>query len=424
VKILTRDWFSLFLLLATAPLMASLDFVLASGMGRDIFGFKNGNFNNVTVSLVVLTNTMMMVGGLSFIRELVKEREIYKRERMVNLKLSSYIISKIWIALLLAVYQAICYTAIRYLAFDMPGGLEEMLFFFITVYLLVFSGMMLGLFASALAPNANSAPLLLVTFIIPQLVLSGVMVPLPAPGRAPASSSWAVKGVIVTSGAGSDVARDACWALPKEQRDALTLEEKNKNCICMGENALREDSCNFPGLGKYYDKAIDETDPAEPIEPGPKPEEPAAPDKPTLPDKPVLQNPNSLQAMQLYLSQLDSYNQRVTKLQDDYNAQVTKSQDDYKEKLDAWQQAQEDYKAKLKSYQKDLTQLEIDRAIAVGAAESTISDYKDKFDWTFIDKKDRKHYLETIFSTWASQIFIILILFVGTVFMQKRRDVG
>ena len=62
-------------------------------------------------------------------RELVKEREIYKRERMVNLRLSSYILSKIWIALLLAVYQAACYTVIHYLAFEVPGGMEEMFFF-------------------------------------------------------------------------------------------------------------------------------------------------------------------------------------------------------------------------------------------------------------------------------------------------------
>jgi ABC-type multidrug transport system ATPase subunit/pSer/pThr/pTyr-binding forkhead associated (FHA) protein len=408
VKILTRDWFSLFLLLATAPFMASLDFVLASGFGQDIFGFKNGNFNNVTVSLVVLTNTMMTVGGLSFIRELVKEREIYKRERMVNLKLSSYIMSKIWIALLLAVYQAVCYTLIRYAAFNMPGGIEELIFFFITVYLLVFSGMLLGLFASALAPNANSAQLLLVTLIIPQLVLSGVMVPLPAALRAPASSSWAVQGIIVASGAGSDVARDACWALPKEERDKLTLQQKDSNCICMGENALRESSCNFPGLGKYYNTAIDQNDPAKPMDPGPTPAQPVLGSKPVPP-----RDPNDLLAQQTYLNDLAVYDQEIAKLQDAYQA-----------KMVVWQQAQQDYKDRLQSYQEALTQLEITRAVAVGAAESTIENYKNNFDWTFIDKKDRRHYLETIFLTWASQILIILVLFVGTVFMQKRRDVG
>ena len=189
IKILTRDWFTLVLLLATAPIMASLDFMVASGIGNDPFGFKDGNFQNVIVTMIVFSNTTMLVGGLSFMRELVKEREIYKRERMVNLKLSSYIMSKIWVALLLAVYQTACYIAIRYAAFKMPRGFEELVFVFITGYLLIFSGMMLGLFSSALAPNGNSAPLLLVMFIIPQMVLSGAIMPVPVPARSIASSS-------------------------------------------------------------------------------------------------------------------------------------------------------------------------------------------------------------------------------------------
>lgn len=407
LKILTRDWFSLFLLLVTAPLMASLDFMLAAGVGPDSFGFKNGNFNDVIVSLIVLTNTTMLVGGLAFMRELVKEREIYKRERMVNLKLSSYIMSKIWVALSLAVYQTICYTAIRYTAFDMPGGAEELIFFFITGYLLIFGGMMLGLFASALAPNGNAAPLLLVMFIIPQMVLSGAMVPLPTPVRAPASSSWAFQGVIAISGAGSDVARDACWSLPQEERDDLTLDEKNEQCTCMGENALHEDSCNFPGLGEYYDEAIDTSDPIKPVEPGPKPEEPALTEKPLAPE-----NPNNLRALQEYLNALNVYNDEAAILQDEY-----------KEKINAWQDEQEDYKNRIETYQEDLTELEVKRAVSIGAAESTIEKYKDEFGWTFLDKEDRDGYLKTVFGTWAAQIAIILILFAGTVYMQKRRDV-
>ena len=278
MRILARDRFGMALLLLTAPLMASLDFVLASGIGRNPLGFNGGNFNDVIITLIVLSNTTILVGGLAFMRELVKERDIYKRERMVNLQLSSYIMSKIWIALLLAIYQAVCYTMFRYLAFDMPGGVEEEAFFFITVYLLIVAGMMIGLFSSALAPNANTAPLLLIMFVIPQMVLSGALVPLPEAAKAPASSRWAFQAVIGITGAGSDVAADACWNLPKEERDNLTLDEKNKACSCMGENALRESSCNFPGLGDYYNAAIDESDPLKPVEPGPKPAEPVLPD--------------------------------------------------------------------------------------------------------------------------------------------------
>ena len=407
IKIMTRDKFGLALLLLTAPLMAALDFVLASGVGRGVYTFADGNFNNVIITLIVLTNTTILVGGLAFMRELVKERDIYKRERMVNLQLSSYIMSKIWIALLLAFYQAACYTVIRYLAFDMPGDTGEIVMFYITVYLLIVAGMMLGLFASALAPNANTAPLLLILFVIPQMVLSGALVSLPVTAEAPASSHWAFQAFVGLSGAGSDVARDSCWALTDAERDDLTLDEKNSNCICMGENALHEDSCNFPGLGEYYDKAIDEIDPFKPAEPGSKPKEPVLPEKPADP-----QNPNSVRDLQAYLGELNTYNEDVSKLQDDY-----------KEKINAWQDEQENYKDQIETYQKDLTELKVKRALAVGSAEATIQRYKDDYGWTFLDKENRKDYLGVIVKTWIAQLIIILVVFTGTVFMQKRRDV-
>ena len=230
LTIMSRDKFSLALLLLIAPLMASLDFVLAAGVGRDPVGFVDGNFNQMVVTLISITNTSVLVGGLAMMRELVKEREVYKRERRVNLQLSSYIFSKVWIAIALAVYQAICFTVIRYMAFKMPGGAEELVFFFITEFLLIVSGTMVGLFCSALAPNANSAPLLLILFIIPQMVLSGALVQLPDVETMPASMRWAFQAFVGISGAGSDVAADACWNLPKDQRDNLTLDQKNAQC--------------------------------------------------------------------------------------------------------------------------------------------------------------------------------------------------
>jgi len=407
LKIMTRDRFSLALLILTAPLLASLDFVLASGVGRRPTSFDEGNFNNVVITLIVLTNTSILVGGLAFMRELVKEREIYKRERMVNLHLSSYILSKVWIALLVAVYMATCFTVIRYLAFDMPGGQEELVYFFITELLLIVAGTMMGLFSSALAPNANAAPLLMILFVIPQMVLSGALVPLSVVAKATASSSWSFQAVIAISGVGSDPAGDSCWNLPKEEQDKLSLDQKNALCSCMGENALRENSCNFPGLGKYYNAAIDEKDPVKPLEPGPQPKEPVFPPEPPKPS-----DPNNLLIIQKYLSDLTVYNDDVSQIRDQY-----------KSELNDWQKQQEDYKTQLETYQKELSELEVKRAIAVGSSEATIRRYKDDYGWTFINKKDRPVYMKTLVTAWAAQIVIILTLFAGVVILQKRTDV-
>jgi hypothetical protein len=291
------------------------------------------------------------------------------------------------------------------MAFDMHGGTEEKIFFFITEFLLVLSGTIVGLFCSALTPNANSAPLLLILFVIPQMVLSGGLVQLPEAITRPAPMRWAFQAMVGISGVGSDVAGDSCWGLTKEQQDALTKEEKKAQCTCMGENSLRENSCNFPGLGKYYTTALDTVDPVKPVEPGPEPAEPVMPEKPTQPSI-------NLRSIQPYLDKLDNYNDEVTKLNDDYKA---------KEKV--YKTQQEDFKDALTKYRIDLTDLEVKRATAVGSAESTIRRFKDQYGWTFVNKKDRSAYLKTLFTTWGAQIIICLILFTGTVIMQKRTEV-
>ena len=147
------------------------------------------------------------------------------------------------------------------------------------------------------------------------------------------------------------------------------------------------------------------------------------PEQPTLPEKPTLTNPNNLKALQLYISELDTYNADVTTLQENYNDEVTKQQDDYKAEIDQWQQENEDYKDAFATYQKDLTELKVKRAVAIGAAESTIENYKDDFGWTFVDKQDKASYPKAVFVTWAALLVIILVLLAGTIFMVKKRDV-
>lgn len=425
IKIMTRDKFSLILLILIAPMMASLDFVLASGVGTEPTGWAKGTFNEMVVTLISITNTSVLVGGLAMMRELVKERDIYKRERLVNLQLSSYILSKTWIAFILAIYQALCFTVIRYLAFKMPGGQEEFIFFFITEFLLVLAGTMVGLFCSALAPNANSAPLLLILFIIPQMVLSGALVQLPETITTPASMRWAFQSFIAISGVGSDVARDTCWDKTKEEQDDMTLKEKTDQCICMGNNSVNEASCNFPGLGKYDTDALRTADFVKPSEPGPQPTEPVMPDKPTLPAEPALPNQadmgNAL-ILQKYIKDLGDYNTTASKLQTDYSDEVTKRQDKYKKEINAWQDEQNAYKDAITKYQTDQTDLEVKRATAVGSAESTIRRFKEQYGWTFVDKEDRGKYLGVLITTWIAQIIICIILFVGTIIMQKRLE--
>ena len=235
LRILFRDHTSLVLMLLTPPIVGALDFVIAPLMGRAPLDFMNGNAPNGTITFFLLTIDCLLVGGLSQMREFVKEADIYRRERLVNLKIFPYVASKVWVAFLLAFYQAAAYAAIRFIAFDLPVGPAEIGMVYVTLVLAVFAGMMGGLLASSISPSASAAPLIMIMLIIPQIVLSGALAPVPENISQVASTRWAYESQIGILGLGVDVAADVCWQLPEAQRYELTLDAKaNFGCRCMG----------------------------------------------------------------------------------------------------------------------------------------------------------------------------------------------
>ena len=83
LRILTRDRASLILMLLAPPLIASLDLLIAPLMGHKIYDFFDGKAPNASMTLFLLTLYALLVGSLSQMREITKEQEIYKRERLV-----------------------------------------------------------------------------------------------------------------------------------------------------------------------------------------------------------------------------------------------------------------------------------------------------------------------------------------------------
>ncbi|MBK8783714.1 MAG: FHA domain-containing protein [Anaerolineales bacterium] len=387
LKILTRDRFALGLMLATAPVVSLLDVILSFVMGRNIFDFYTGDMSQVMITLFLLTIYGIMVGGISQMREIVKEQDIYKRERLVNLKIMPYVLSKVWVAALLALYQAVAYTVVHYLSFNMPGGVFEFFQIYITMTLATFAGMMLGLFASALAPNSSSAPLIVIILMLPQIVLAGALIPVPSFVSAPFSTRWAFESLIAISGSGSDVAADVCWALPPDVRNAMTLEDKlANNCKCLGVNMLKEESCNHPGLGKFRIALIDQ--------PLPLPPEPLPPE-PVRPAEPQDQSDNV--AMAEFFTKLKLYEAEV-----------------------------EIYKEQVSQYQSEITAYETANAqirVAVAPAEAVVRTFYNGSGFAYVDKNDPVAYYSKVTFTWVVQFTIILILFGAILYLQKRKDV-
>jgi ABC-type multidrug transport system ATPase subunit len=407
VKILTRDRASLVLMLASAPIVALLDVLLAFVLGRDLYSFANGDMANALTSLFQPIIFAIMVGGLAQMREFVKESEIYRRERLVNLKVLPYVMSKIWVAALLALYQAAAYTLIHYLAFNMPGGVVEFGLFYLTLVLATLAGMMLGLFASAIAPNANAAPLIVILLIIPQVVLGGALIPMPDPVSAPMASRWAFESLVATTGIGSDVAADLCWELPEELRNEMDLDEKAAaGCNCMGLSALDENSCNFPGLGAYYDPAIDAPAPVEPPGIGEPPAEPEIPPPPPEP-----QDQTDPVAVAEYLNALGAYSDQVEAIQDDFRGEMQ----DYQAQAEIFQ-------AEMVVYMEDRARWEVERNAPVTTAEAVIGQFNENFGWSFVNKEDSQAYWSRLALSWGVLAGQIGLLFLAILFVIARKD--
>jgi ABC-type multidrug transport system ATPase subunit/pSer/pThr/pTyr-binding forkhead associated (FHA) protein len=407
IKILVRDRTSLVLMLLAAPLVGALDLVIAPLMGDTPFDYFIGDMSTVSVSFFLLVIYALLVGGLSQMREFVKEADVYKRERLVNLKIFPYVASKAWVAALLALYQALTYTLIRNIAFDIPGGLEEFLFMYITLVLATLAGMMLGLLASALAPASSSAPLIMILLIVPQIVLSGALAPLPNAASAPASTRWSFEALMAITGAGSDVDADPCWKLEPELREAMTIDEKDSfGCRCMGTNVFDPAFCTFPGLGQYYHPSVVAEEPQEPEPIGDPPPEPVVPEAPEPPE-----DQSDQIAVSSYLVALQDYQDEVNRIQDQYKAEV----DDYQARADV-------YKAEVTTYQTELAEWGIDRMSAISGAEGLIENMNEEFGWTFVNKEDLLYYYQRIVTTWVAQGILILVMFGITLFLIKRKD--
>ncbi len=407
LRILVRDKSSLTLMLLAPPGVAMLDFIIAPLMGKAPFAYEDGNGYNGAITLFLMTIYCLLVAGLSQMREFVKEEDIYKRERLVNLKIIPYVASKIWVAMLLAFYHAIAYTAIHFLAFDMPGSMVEFGLVYVTMVLAAMAGMVCGLLASALSPAASSAPMIMIMLLIPQIVLSGALAPVPETISAIASTRWAFESLIGITGIGSDVAADPCWELPEDLRDAMTLEDKtNLGCRCMGAAIFAPGSCNFPGVGQYYAPEIDL--PAI-IKPNPLPPKPAEPVIPPAPEPPADQNDQV--EMVKYLNALKAYQDDVAIIQENYKAQ-----------MELYETQTTVFQAEMEKYQKDVLKYETARNSAVERAEGMIGSTRDEFGWAFVNKNDPAVFRSWLFTTWGAQLVLVGVYIIIILVFIKRKD--
>jgi ABC-type multidrug transport system ATPase subunit/pSer/pThr/pTyr-binding forkhead associated (FHA) protein len=131
-----------------------------------------------TAAIFFLVLAAVWFGTSNAAREIVSERAIYLRERMVNLGLLNYVLSKYILLALFCVLQCACLLGIVFPALGLPGGIEvfgKMLAALISTSL---SAVALGLLLSTVVSSSEAAMALTPIALIPQVVLGGLMVPM------------------------------------------------------------------------------------------------------------------------------------------------------------------------------------------------------------------------------------------------------
>jgi ABC-type multidrug transport system ATPase subunit/pSer/pThr/pTyr-binding forkhead associated (FHA) protein/ABC-type multidrug transport system permease subunit len=200
------DWRTLFILLALMPMLGAL-FAMVNNeealVGRAgttsqieanmtkelekgglILDEKADYLPSVDAELLLamMALALTQAGTFSAAYEIVKERAIFKRERAVNLKVPSYVFSKMFILGLFAIFQVVAFMLVIAAKVDMgfKGAIFEIGFveLFISLYLAVLASIAFGLFISAIVPSQDVVLYAILAQLFVQIVLSGTMFPL------------------------------------------------------------------------------------------------------------------------------------------------------------------------------------------------------------------------------------------------------
>ncbi|MFE2979773.1 FHA domain-containing protein [Streptomyces sp. NPDC059258] len=148
------------------------EFGLAAPTPPNKFNQKSG------MILLILAVGICLAGSASSVRELIKERVIYERERATGLSRSAYLASKVIVLGVITAFQGVILCAICFAVRDLPAEglfMPPAVELCLSIVALGFTSMMFGLMISALVKTSEMTMPLLVMFAIVQLVFTGVL---------------------------------------------------------------------------------------------------------------------------------------------------------------------------------------------------------------------------------------------------------
>ncbi len=179
-SVIAADRSYLAILIALPILLAAISRIVPSPDGLG-FGDTQANLKARQLLLLIVLGAVLM-GAASAVREIVKERPIYQRERSIGLSSQAYLWSKVVVLSAVVTVQALVLTVLSLVgrkgAADPTVLGSTVLEIAVAVVALTIASAMIGLVISAWVGNADKAMPMLVLMIMVQLVFSGGLVPL------------------------------------------------------------------------------------------------------------------------------------------------------------------------------------------------------------------------------------------------------
>ena len=165
IEVLTRDKFNLLILFGQAPIIAFLTYLVVPDKSPRDFPY------------FVMALVAIWFGTSVASREIIRERAVYTRERMVNMRLLPYVGSKIFVlAMIVSMQCLLLYGSLKFMHYtgllSVPGwAIPQITIVLITAMV----GIALGLFISAIVKTSEMATSMVPLILIPQILFSGLV---------------------------------------------------------------------------------------------------------------------------------------------------------------------------------------------------------------------------------------------------------
>lgn len=164
--IMRSDWKSLCMIMGQCSLVGLLIVLLFGDVSDKLLPLRNGNTAQIMFLMCI---SVLWFGCNNSAKEIVKERELFERERAVNVYATSYLGSKFLLLCSISMLQ----TALLFAIVAVGTSIEATTLTFLMLISLSVYGVTLGLLISSASQSTDMAVTTVPLVLIPQIILSG-----------------------------------------------------------------------------------------------------------------------------------------------------------------------------------------------------------------------------------------------------------